>query len=113
MYAIAIADAAYRAGRTAVMVIAHDAESPEHFQRGEFHLFHCAVEVDGAMYDARGRIAGDAEILSFMAPPLPEAKIDRFPVSADLKTVIRRKTRWTVSFEKYAAQAEELVAGLA
>ena len=94
------------------MVIAHDAESPDHFQRGEFHLFHCAVEVDGVLCDARGKIPTDNEILSFMAPPVPEAKIDRFPVDADLKTVIRRKTRWTVSFEKYAEQAEELVAGL-
>lgn len=113
MFAMAVADVAYRAGKDAEFVLAHDAESPEHLRRGEFHLFHVAIEIDGVLCDARGRIATDAEVLSFMAPPIPPAKVERFPVNRDVKAIIRRKTRWTVSFEKYADAAERLVKELA
>lgn len=113
MFAIAVADEAYRLGKHAEFVLAHDAESPEHLQRGQFHLFHVAIEVEGVMADARGRIATDKEVLSFMAPPIPAAKIERFPVNRDVKAIIRRKTRWTVSFEKYHAEAERLLQELA
>ena len=109
LFAIAVADAALAAGRHAVMVIAHDAESPEDFRRGRFHLFHVAVEVDGILCDGRGRIYADDEILSFMESPIPASRIQRFEIDSDLKTMIRRKTRWTVSFEKYADEAEKLV----
>jgi len=109
MFAIAVAEAAKRVGKTAVIVIAHDAESDDHRERGQFQLFHVAVEVDGVLCDARGRIDGDADMLSFMSPPIPQAKIERFTLDADLKSVIRRKTRWTRSFEKYTAEAERLL----
>ncbi len=112
MFAIAVADAAREADRQAVMVIVHDAESPEYFKRGQFHLFHVAIEVDGVLCDARGRIGGDDQILSFMEPPLPVSKIERFHIDSDLKTIIRRKTRWTISFEKYHDEAQQLMATL-
>lgn len=109
MFAIAVADAADREGRTAEFVLAHDAASSEHLQRGEFHLFHVAIEIDGVLCDARGRIHADDQVLSFMAPPIPAAKIERFPINMQVKAIIRRKTRWTVSFEKYAEDASRLV----
>ncbi|MDG2304991.1 MAG: hypothetical protein P8R42_10090 [Candidatus Binatia bacterium] len=112
MFAIAVADASRLAGKTPVIVIAHDAESMEHFRRGQFHLYHVAIEVDGILCDARGRIQTDDEILSFMTPPVPQAKVDRFAVDADLKSIIRRKTRWTISFEKYADEATRLIVDL-
>lgn len=110
MFAFAVADAALDAGRSARFVIAHDAESMEHFRRGHFHLFHVAIEIDGVLCDARGRIPAEGEMLSFMAPPAPEAKIDRFEVDHEVRSIIRRKTRWTVSFEKYAEDAVKLLA---
>lgn len=109
MFAIAVADEAYRQGKHADFVLAHDAESPEHLRRGQFHLFHVAIEVDGVMADARGRIAEEKDLLSFMASPVPVAKVERFPVNRDVKAIIRRKTRWTVSFEKYQAEAQRLI----
>ncbi len=110
MFAFAVADAAFQAGRNARFVIAHDAESMEHFRRGQFHLFHVAIEVDGILCDARGPISAEKNLLSFMKPPVPPANIDRFDVGHEVRTIIRRKTRWTVSFEKYAEDAMKLLA---
>ncbi len=96
-----------------MIVIAHDARTRDHFIRGQFHLYHVAVDIDGVLCDARGHIATERDILSFMASPPEAARIDRFLLDGDLSVIIRRKTRWTVSFEKYAGEAERLVQGLA
>lgn len=109
MFAIAVVEAARRSGREARIVLAYDAESDEQFRFGRFHLYHVAVDMEGVLCDARGRIDRDEEILSFMEPAPTDAQIGRFELDQDLTFTIRRKTRWTVSFEKYADEAERLV----
>ena len=109
MFAIALVEAARRVGLDALIVLAYAAESEEQFHQGRFHLYHVAVDLGGVLCDARGRIPCDEDLLSFMDPPPTDAKIERFVLDSHLAFTIRRKTRWTVSFEKYAGDAARLV----
>ena len=111
MFAIALAEAARRTGKSPLIVLAHNAQDDEQLGGGTFHLYHVAIEVDGVLIDARGRIARDEDVLSFMNPR-PEAKIERFVLDNDVKGVIRRNTKWDKSFEKYAREAERVLASL-
>ena len=111
MFAIALAEAARRAGKSPLIVLAHNAQNDEQLGGGAFHLYHVAIEIEGVLIDARGKIARDQDVLSFMNPT-PEAKIERFVLDNDIKGVIRRNTKWDKSFEKYAKEAERVLASL-
>ena len=97
-----------RLRRTPVIVLAHNAKPDAELGRSGFRLYHVAVEVDGVLFDARGRIARDNDVLAFMNPQ-PEATIERFELDNDVKGLIRRHTKWNISFEKYANEASRLL----
>ena len=112
MFAIAVAEAAIQRGLRTSLVIAHNARNLDSFRGGNFHLYHVAAEVEGVLCDARGVIHREGDILAFMSVPPQGFRIDRFVLDGEIRLLIRRRTRWTVSFEKYASAASDLLESL-
>ena len=107
MYAIALGEEAAKRGKKVVMVVAHNAEDLTDLLRGEPDVYHIAVEIDGTIYDGRGKVSSKDDLLDFIGDPF--AKIDYLELDEAFKTLVRTQTNWSVTYEDYAEDAHQFL----
>ena len=107
MFAIALGEEAAKRGKEVVMVVAHNAEDLEDLLRGEPDVYHVAVEIDGTIYDGRGKVSSVNNLLDFIDDPF--AKIDYLALDETFKALVRTQTNWSVTCEDYAEDARQFL----
>ena len=109
MYAIALGEEAIKRGKEkeVVMIVAHNAENLQDLLNGEPDIYHIAVEIDGIIYDGRGKVSSVDKLLDFINNPF--AKVDYLALDDTFKTLVRTQTNWTTTCEEYAKEASDLL----
>ena len=107
MFAIALGEEAAKRGKEVVMVVAHNAEDLGDLLRGEPDVYHVAVEIDGTIYDGRGKVSSVNNLLDFIDDPF--AKIDYLALDEAFKALVRTQTNWSVTCEDYAEEARQFL----
>jgi len=102
MYSIALAKIAKENGKIPVIVISTDTDNLDELMYGEPNIYHVAVEIDGMLYDGRGKI--DENNLSNFAYAVygdSKSKIVYLEFNNDVVKMIRQQTQWDTSWEEY------------
>ena len=107
MFAIALGEEAAKRGKEVVMVVAHNAEDLGDLLRGEPDVYHVAVEIDGTIYDGRGKVSSVNNLLDFIDDPF--AKIDYLALDEAFKALVHTQTNWSVTCEDYAEEARQFL----
>jgi len=107
MFAIALGEEAIKRGKEVVMVVAHNAKDLKDLEMGEPDVYHVAVEIDGTIYDGRGKVSSVDDLLDFMGDT--PAKIDYLALDEAFKTMVRRQTNWKTTCEEYAKEAGQFL----
>ena len=107
MFAIALGKEEKKRGKEVVMVVAHNAEDLGDLLRGEPDVYHVAVEIDGTIYDGRGKVSSVNNLLDFIDDPF--AKIDYLALDEAFKALVRTQTNWSVTCEDYAEEARQFL----
>ena len=107
MFAIALGEEAIKRGKSPIMVVAHNAEDLGDLLDGEPDVYHVAVEIDGTIYDGRGKVSSVDNLLDFIDDP--PANIAYLELDEAFKRLVRTQTNWSVTCEEYADEASQFL----
>ena len=107
MFAIALGEEALRRGKKVGMVVAHNAEDLDDLLDGEPDVLHVAAEIDGTIYDGRGKVSSVDNLLDFI--DVPPANIAYLELDEAFKRLVRTQTNWSVTCEEYADEASQFL----
>jgi len=104
-YAIALGKKAQEAGKRVTMVVCSNEESPKELLYGEPKVYHISVEIDGILYDGRGKttLQEIAEEFSIIYDDY-HFKCSFFDLDDSFVMFVRTQTDWSVSWEDYYKQ---------